>query len=251
MYQAIISAIKQSGEVLLKGQDKSKSIALKSKQNFITQFDLLSEKNIIKAIKKNFPKHHIHGEETGYYQGSQDFHWYIDPLSNTRSFIKNQSYYAISVGLMSSDQIIFGAVYNPPTHKLYSAYKNKGSFCNQKKLQVSKTKNLKQAVIGIDWQKRGSKKTLQEGLNIKKRLASNTNIKLLGSVALNLCFIAEKKLDAFIANFSDPHSLLGASLILKEAKGKVKDFNLKNWNLRSNSVIADNSHLSEQINKVI
>lgn len=247
MYLPIIRAIKKSGTILRNGLKSIKEVELKGKQGYLTNYDIVSEKNIISAIKRTFPSHFIHGEETGLYKGSTEFHWYIDPLSETGNFIHNLAGFAISVGLVKNKTPIFGIVYDPILDEMFIAEKSKGAFCNNEKIKPSKVNSLEHALISVDWEKRKTRKERNEGIAIFTTLAQKSTIRIIGSIALTLCYIASGRLDAMVNNYSDKYSLPGAFVILKEAGGELKNLRGEDWVLKAEDILATNGKLTEEI----
>ncbi|MBU4482438.1 inositol monophosphatase, partial [Candidatus Parcubacteria bacterium] len=83
-----IKIVKKAGQELLKyfsRIDKMK-VSKKSKHEIVTPADLVVNKIIMSAIKKQFPTHGILSEETGFYQKGADYLWVIDPLDGTTNF---------------------------------------------------------------------------------------------------------------------------------------------------------------------
>ena len=118
-------------------------IKMKSAHEIVSYADLLSEKIIIKEIKKEFPDHHILSEEKGDDQKKSDYTWIIDPIDGTTNFTIKNPLWAISIGVLYKNELIFGLVYAPILNEVYRASKNKGAFLNNKKINVSKVKNTK------------------------------------------------------------------------------------------------------------
>jgi myo-inositol-1(or 4)-monophosphatase len=83
-----VEAAKLSAKKLTKIYEKFSraDIKMKSSHEIITEADLLSEKIIIKEIKKNFPDHRILSEESGDDDKKSDYLWIIDPIDGTTNF---------------------------------------------------------------------------------------------------------------------------------------------------------------------
>ncbi len=102
-----VQMAKKSGSILLSNLNKVKSIKAKSPRNFVTNTDLQSERQIVDAIHKNFPLHHILTEEAGTIKGKSDYKWLIDPLDGTHNFIHRLPLFGVSIALEYKKELIF------------------------------------------------------------------------------------------------------------------------------------------------
>ncbi|WP_017980973.1 bifunctional NADP phosphatase/NAD kinase [Methanocaldococcus villosus] len=160
------------------------------------------------------------------------------------NFIKN--HYTI-------DDIKLGVVKNLATGEIYYAIKGEGCYLkseNQKKrLYVSKVKKLKEATIGLSPYGLSNNGLLEF---LKERRARR--IRLFGSTALELCFVANNALDAYvnINNNSRLCDIAAGYIICKEANAIVTDKNGKPLNLKidlfsKTSLIVSNKHLHKKL----
>ena len=124
-----IAAAKQAGALLLNEYDKfhRQNVKIKSKHQIVTKADLISERVIIRAIKKNFPEHKILSEEAGRLGRASDYFWVVDPLDGTTNFSIHNPLWAVSIGVAYRDQVVLGVVYAPYTGELFVAEKGKGA----------------------------------------------------------------------------------------------------------------------------
>ena len=90
---------------------------------------------------------------------------------------------------------MLGAVYNPYVDDLYHAYKGNGAYLNDKKIQVSSTTTIPDALIhtnvGYDRSEEGVAFMMA---NLQRLMLKNVrSIRMGGSAALELCRVAEGK----------------------------------------------------------
>jgi myo-inositol-1(or 4)-monophosphatase len=110
--------------------------------NWVTEADHASEKAIIDVIHRDFPSHFILSEEVGEIAADSDTKWIIDPIDGTINFASGIPLCAVSIGIEKNGEMIMGAVYNPFINELFFAEKGKGAFLNDKKISVSKKREL-------------------------------------------------------------------------------------------------------------
>ena len=128
------SAALEAGELLRKhyGKLKVSQIRQKSKNDFVTTVDKLSEKHIIRRILKAFPDHSIQAEEglpTGQAEivrGGGETRWIIDPLDGTSNYIHQFPMFAVSIGVVHRGVLVAGVVYDPLHREMFSAQKGRG-----------------------------------------------------------------------------------------------------------------------------
>jgi 3'(2'), 5'-bisphosphate nucleotidase len=105
------------------------TIETKSRNDFVTEVDRSSEKEIIYHLRKAYPDHSFRGEESGFIQGKNpDYEWVIDPLDGTREFGERDGAgvwrddFAVHVALWERGQgLTLGVVALPARGMIYSS----------------------------------------------------------------------------------------------------------------------------------
>ncbi|KKR21202.1 MAG: Inositol-1-monophosphatase [Parcubacteria group bacterium GW2011_GWE2_39_37] len=224
-------AAKRAGEQLLKEFfkfDRSK-IELKSKFEILTKCDLISERIILNEIKKAFPTHAILSEESGSNSIKSEYLWIIDPIDGSTNFSFHNPLWSISIGLAKDNQLICGLVYVPILKELYWAEKNKGAFCNGKKIKVS---NLTDGNAVHTFCHGGTKGDIKTALAYyKKQKLDKLDCRQLGSAAIELARIWD---------------IAAGVLLVREAGGQVTDFSGKPWQLEFSDTIFKNNETSSR-----
>ena len=105
-----------------------------------------------------------------------------------------------------------GLVLNPETKELFSAVKNKGAFCNEKKIKVNQNIDLYSSKYGI---------SSSEMKKLKKYECFNQdNTIKMGSIAYKIALVAKGTMDVAISfTKKNDWDIAAADLILKEAGG--------------------------------
>lgn len=242
-----VEAAKLSAKKLTKIYEKFSraDIKMKSSHEIITEADLLSEKIIIKEIKRNFPDHKILSEESGNDDKKSDYLWIIDPIDGTTNFSMKNPIWAISIGLAYKNEIILGVVYAPILDELYVAEKNKGAFLNNKKIQRSKIKTGK--VLNTFCHGSDVKSIKRAVKYYSKQKLANFDCRQMGSASVELAFVAGGRTESLTIPGAHSWDVAAGILLVREAGGKVTDFSGKKWNLKSKDMIASNSLVHRQI----
>ena len=140
-----VNVARQAGKLLL-GEYKKfsrQTVKLKAKHEIVTKADLISERTILREIRKNFPKHEILSEEAGKNGKTSDYLWVVDPLDGTTNFSIHNPLWAVSIGVAYKAEVVFGVVYAPYLDELFVAEKGKGAKLNNKSIKVSTEKQAK------------------------------------------------------------------------------------------------------------
>lgn len=241
-------AAKEAGKVILKyyGQDH-KLIIKTDRSDFVTRADLEAEKVIVEEIAKNFPAHNIIAEEKARIDKKSVFTWAIDPIDGTISFAAKLPFFAVSIGLLENNQPIVGVIYHVVQKDLYWAQKGKGAFLNGKKISVSKTNKLENAVVGLGI---GSMTRRKEKLKdyFFPLLDKVRYVYMINGGAVSMAFLANGLLDA-IPNRAQVWDQAAAGIIITEAGGKVTDRlgNPVDWSADRAEFIASNGLIHDEL----
>jgi myo-inositol-1(or 4)-monophosphatase len=251
--QLVIDISISIGDWIMSEQKKfnSSSIEMKSFNNLVSYVDKKSEERFIEELKKLIPNSGIIGEEGLEKYSKKEYTWIIDPLDGTTNFAHSIPVFCTSVALMFEGRIILGVVYDPNRKEVFHAIEGGGSFLNNTLIEVSNTSDLSNSLIATGFPYDDFSR-LNSYLNTFSYFTKNTRgIRRLGSAALDLCFVACGRFDAFFEYALSPWDVAAGSLIVKEANGKVSDFNNQQNYIFGEQIIATNSKIHNDFQEVI
>ncbi|MBA3749752.1 MAG: fructose 1,6-bisphosphatase [Nitrosopumilus sp.] len=191
-----------------------------------TKIDLVAEKSVFDTLKRNNFIPDVVGEECGFVKGNDSGLIVMDGIDGTTNANCGLPFYCCSLAYSPNknlQSITDAVVFNLLSGDLYYASKNKGSFFNGKKLDLSKktNKSAKDMVIGLNIS------GLSENLfvSISKLVSSVNHIRHLGANALEVCYFAQGSIDAYIdlRNKIRAIDMAACYLIAKEAGGFIYD----------------------------
>lgn len=249
--QVAITAIKKSAKKLttIYYNFKKSNIKLKSKHEIVSYADLLSEKIIIKEIKNNLPDHHILSEEKGDNFKKSDYLWIIDPIDGTTNFTIKNPLWAISIGIAYKNEVVLGFIYAPVLDELYIAKKDKGAYLNNKRIKISKTENKK---IIHTFCHGSDLNSIKRAINYYKYQKLNSlDCRQLGSASIELAYVAAGRIESIAIPGAHSWDVSAGTLLVKEAGGRVSDFNNKNWTLDSKDMLASNKFIHTKLVKIL
>ena len=216
----IVDLAKQGGKIAYSNLNKTKKISYKKKHEVVTDIDRKIEKFIVKEIKKKYPCHGFLGEEFNYGESDSDYVWVIDPIDGTNNYVRNFPHFCCSIAVLKKGEPIITAIYDPCKEQMFFSELNKGAYLNDKKIKVSETKLLKDAVVELSESDKSDKE-----LSIIKVLTNKAyRLRIVGSTALSLCYVAAGFIDARVKLTVGKYDVAGGALLVREAGGVVTDF---------------------------
>lgn len=218
-----VMAARRAGSTLIKKMvnlDKL-NIEQKAHNDFVSDADRAAEKAVISVIHKHYPDHAILAEESGA-SGESDTVWIIDPLDGTTNYLHGFPVFAVSIGVQVKGRMEHGVVYDPLRQELFTASRGHGAQVDGHRIRVSGRKEMQRALIGTGFPFRDAKMDIKPYLNMLGTTIQNTSgVRRAGAAALDLCYVAAGRLDAFFEIGLAPWDLAAGSLIIREAGGMV------------------------------
>ncbi|MEM2924357.1 MAG: inositol monophosphatase family protein [Methanocellales archaeon] len=193
------------------------------------KMDLYAEKALDEALMARDIRARIISEELGERIVPQDKKpectLVFDPVDGSTNALLGIPYYCVSLAYspkvkdVSFHDIEIGVVCDA-SGKTYSAVKGKGAALNGNKLFPKKYQKHKLVMAIYTY---GASKIPMGVIELEKKVI----VRIFGAIALDLCLLAEGKLDAVIEsrNLISAHDVLAAWLILKEVGGRITDLN--------------------------
>ncbi|NHB94486.1 inositol monophosphatase [Photorhabdus cinerea] len=186
----------------------------------VTIYDKVLEKKILENLTLLNKDDSYLGEETGHYNGNSKVKWIIDPIDGTLNFARRIPAYSISIAAEVDGKVVAGTVYDPSHQDTFTAGLGLGARCNGYKIKSSSTFNLSDAVVSTGFSKNPEIRRKQAQI-ISKLLTEVQDIRSCGSAALDLCWLAAGKLDAYYEHDLCYWDLAAGSLIASEAGADI------------------------------
>ena len=199
-------------------------VSQKSAKNLVTEADVAIERFLVEQIQHRFPDHAILGEEGGAHGGKAAWRWIIDPIDGTNSFLHQQPFYSTSIALEKDGQTVLGAVYAPVLDELFMAERGQGATLNGSSIRVSAEDTLINCLLGTGFACLRDSLPRNNLPYLSAVLPKVLDIRRSGSVAIDLCYVACARLDAFWELNLRLYDIAAGWLILEEAGGRVTDF---------------------------
>lgn len=188
--------------------------------NIVTNMDIKSQKYIVEECRKLIPNSSFFAEEEGLQELSDEYTWVIDPIDGTTNYAYDFHHSCISIALLYKKQGIIGVVYNPYLDECFVGIEGKQSTCNGKEIHVSDN-DAKHAIVFF-----GTSPYNKDLADITFDLAKNIfmqcrDVRRSGSAALDLCYVASGKVDAYYELELSPWDYAAGRIIALNANAKA------------------------------
>ena len=246
--EVAMAAAADAAEIVRAGAAQPKRIEYKGDVDLVTETDRRSEAAIVARIREAFPGHAIVAEEgsEGAPRGAK-YCWYIDPVDGTTNFAHGYPCFATSIALLEDDIPLVGVVVNPIAKETFSAARGKGAQLNGKPIHVSAVPNLAAGLVATGFP---TKMLRHKRANIEYywgfTLRSH-GVRRDGSAALDLCTVACGRFEGFWEFGLHSWDTAAGILIVREAGGKVTDFNGEEYSVGGPNILATNGLIHEEM----
>ena len=245
MINIALRAARKAGEFIVRASDELDRIDVqaKSANDFVSDVDVQSERDIIYHLNRAFPEHAVIGEETGR-SGPEDaeYTWIIDPLDGTTNYIRGIPHYAISIACLHGKRIEHAVILDPVRREEFTASRGKGAQLNGRRMRVSPLPSLEGALIGTGIPFKGHRESTLPAYSetLASLAAQSAGIRRGGAAALDLAYVAAGRLDAFWELGLAPWDIAAGALLVRESGGLVSDMDGSDDFMESGNIVAGN-----------
>lgn len=247
-YKRVIELVKSTKSIIFSEKLRN-DIHMKGNADFVTAVDISISNHLKIALNNMYPDISFFSEEEN--GRLEDPCWILDPIDGTTNLVYGYNMSSVSLALYSNCNIVFGIVYNPFTEEYFTAEKGNGAYLNGKQLKVSNRK-LNESIIEFgagSTQKSNADKNFELGKEIFKQCI---DIRRICSSALDLCFIADGRIDGYFEKVLKPWDYAAGTLILSEAGGKTTNYSGTDISMAtSSSLLASNGIIHDDLLSII
>jgi myo-inositol-1(or 4)-monophosphatase len=232
----------------------------KGRVDLVTEIDLEVQQFLVEEIRASCASDGI-GAEEGDLAASVDRRgpvWYLDPLDGTTNFVHGYPFYCVSIARWVEDRPESAVVWAPALDELYCAVRGHGSRLERpgrgeaaRPLRARERTRLEDALLATGFPyHRGRTAALNLAI-CARALTRVRGLRRGGSAALDLCHVADSRLDGYWEMALSPWDLAAAVLVAREAGVRVTDFLGREEVLRSRRVAAARPGLHDQLLELI
>ena len=233
----MIKACEKASKFLIRdfGEIENLQVSMKGPSDFVTNADKKVEKILIQELLKSKKNFSILSEESGFIKNNDENNlWIIDPIDGTTNFLHGYPHFAISIALISHNEIVSGLIFDPLKNEMFYAQLNNGSFLNNKRIRVSNKKDLNQCLFAT-----GGKKYKDVNLTTRKS----------GSAALDMAYVASGRYDGYFQENLNLWDIAAGILLVNEAGGITNPIDLKKK--QGLEVTASSTNINQKMLKIL
>ena len=246
-----IETARRAGAVIRAGAQRPIDVRSKGLRDLLTDVDLAAERTIVEAIGRRYPDHDVLTEETPPEQRTSRYQWIIDPLDGTTNYIHGVSPFSISIALQEKDELISGIVYEPIQKECFYSWAHAPAYLNGDEIRVSGKKELSETLIATGFPYTDFSRIDEYMGSLRRFMESSHGVRRLGSAAIDLAYVACGRYDAFYEYHLKPWDVAAGTVLIRQAGGKVCDFNGGSDFLFGENYVGTNSDCHDEFMRVI
>jgi myo-inositol-1(or 4)-monophosphatase len=200
-------------------------IGTKSQPNdLVTEVDRACEAHLVRTLAKERPRDAVLAEEGGGDdRAGATYRWVIDPLDGTTNYAHGYPRFAVSIGVEREGAQALGVVYDPLLDELFHARVGGGAQRNGRRISVSRESDLRSALVSTGFAYDKATSEDDNTREFRAFLKRAREVRRDGSAALDLCYVAAGRFDAYWEYKLSPWDVAAGTLLVTEAGGRVTD----------------------------
>jgi myo-inositol-1(or 4)-monophosphatase len=224
------------------------------RRDMASEVDLIVEREVRDFLRDKTPAIGFLGEEEGATGRNDELVWTLDPIDGTANFVRGIPLCAVSLGLVDPHRAVLGAIDLPFLDTRYHAAEGEGAYANGKRIRVSSTSNMIDAIVSVGDFAVGPNATEknQHRLAVTSLLATRAQrVRMFGSAAIDLAFVAHGRTDAVIMLSNKPWDTAAGVILAREAGARIVDQHGADYNLNSEATLATTPALLDDVLTIV
>lgn len=251
--ESVCRIARQAG-LFLKEERKSfrqEEVQVKHAHDYVSYVDKESERRIVAALRELLPEAGFITEEGSAVYRDEPYCWVVDPLDGTTNYIHDNSPYCVSIALRSRESLLLGVVYEPCRDECFYAWQGGGAYMNGGQLHVSSVRSVEEAFVVTELPYNSDQYARTGEHLIHELYGKVAGIRMNGSAALAICYVAAGRFDAWLEAFIGKWDFSAAALIVLEAGGRVTDYYGDDHFMEGHHIVATNGPLHPLFLKLV
>jgi myo-inositol-1(or 4)-monophosphatase len=251
--QQVQELAREVGRFIFEERQKftAEDIIHKGKSDLVTYVDKTSEARIVAQLREILPGSGFIAEEGTAQDNGETYRWVIDPLDGTTNYIHGLSPFAVSIALMERDEVIMGVVYEISLDEMFYAWKGSKAYLNGREIHVSTAATTADALIGTGFPYYDFSRLDKYMAAMDYFMRNSHGLRRLGSAAADMAYVAAGRFEAFYEYALHPWDIAAGIIILKQAGGRMCDFNGGKNYLFGGEMIACNANYFDEFYGIV
>ena len=215
-----VHAALEAGKLLRKHYGKTPHVDEATHHDIKLALDKESQELITRILLDAHPGDAIFGEEGLAGNQESDRHWIVDPIDGTVNYFYGIPHFCVSIALRVGETVRLGVIHDPMLDETWTVELGGPPMLNGKEIAVSPRTRLEDSVLFVGCGK--DEAALQTGLErFRKASLKARKMRMMGSAALGMAYIATGRLDAYIESRISLWDIAAGQLLVEAAGGKV------------------------------
>ncbi|MEU4233880.1 inositol monophosphatase family protein [Nonomuraea sp. NPDC026600] len=229
-------------------------VTAKGDRDMATEVDYAVEQAVREFLSRETPEIGFLGEEEGVSHIGDGLMWALDPVDGTANFLHGIPLCGVSLGLVDKDMPTLGVIDLPLLGIRYIAAEGAGAQANGSDIRVSDARDLEAAIVAL-----GDYAVGEDALErnrprfaLTHELAARVQrVRMFGSAAIDLAWVADGKIDANIMLSNNPWDTAAGVVIAREAGATVVDIDGSPHSMTAHATIAASPKLVADLVELI
>jgi myo-inositol-1(or 4)-monophosphatase len=213
-----------------------------SQADLVTATDARVERFVRGRLATLFPGDAVVGEEGGGID-RMDLDrptWFVDPVDGTTNYVHGIPHYACLIALWAEGRLQLGVVADVARRRTYWAEAGRGAHVGQRRIQVSRARQLTAAVLATGFP---PTRSMDRDDNLGEFAAvfrGTRDTRRHGCAGIDLSWVAAGRLDGYWEQRCGPWDWAAGALLVREAGGRVSTFDGADWRPGDQELVASN-----------
>jgi myo-inositol-1(or 4)-monophosphatase len=213
---------REAAAVVADAFGRASAVGLKSSPtDVVTETDLRAEELLRTRLLELTPEAGIVGEEGGTTAPGARMQWVLDPLDGTVNFLYGVPLSAVSVAVAIDGEVVAGAVIDVLRGEAFSACRGGGARLDGEPIAASACTSFATALVLTGFSYHAARRA-DQGELVRRLLPRARDVRLFGSTALELCWVACGRADAYFQHETAIWDRAAGALIAAEAGAVVE-----------------------------
>jgi len=192
-----------------------------SEIDVVTEADRAAEELVRDRLLGARPGDGLFGEEGSRVEGASGVRWIVDPIDGTVNYLYGLPVFAVSIAAEVDGVIVAGAVVEAPTGRVFSATLGGGAYVDGARIACRAQMPEAQSLVatGFNYERHVRER---QAAAVARMLPRVRDIRRMGSCALDLCALAQGRIDGYVEEGAEIWDDAAGGLIAREAGAVVE-----------------------------
>jgi len=219
---ALEAARAGAGELMARFGARAEGVETKSTPtDLVSEADVVAESVIRRLLAGRRPADAVLGEEGGA-SGDGALRWLVDPLDGTINFLFGIPAFVVSIACCDAEGGLAGVVLDPVREECFAATRSGPAMLNGSEIRGSDRAELGTAMVATGFGYDSDVRARQAEV-VARLLPRVRDIRRVGAAAMDLCWTACGRFDAYYERGVKPWDIAAGTLIAERAGLEVRE----------------------------